>query len=81
MSTRLSNSEGRHGIKREHRKLSSAECRQITSRRPMVRRIPPPEHSHTSQTPDTFRGPSSTADRGQQPKTRASKRRDGEGGQ
>jgi hypothetical protein len=41
-------------MKREHReKLSSAEWRQITSRRPMVRRIPPPEHSYTSYTPVT----------------------------
>ena len=54
MASRLSNSEGRHGMKREHRqKLSSAEWRQITSRRPMVRRIPPPEQSHTSHTPET----------------------------
>jgi hypothetical protein len=40
-------------MKREHRKLSSAEWHQITSRGPMVRRIPPPEHSHTSHTPET----------------------------
>ena len=53
MSTRLSNSEERHGMKREHRKLSSAEWRLITSRGPMVRPIPLPEHSHPSHTPET----------------------------
>jgi hypothetical protein len=71
-------------VKKERRqKLSSAEWRQITSRRPMVCRIPPPPtHSHTtSQSSDTFRGPSRTADWGLQPKSGASKRRDGEGGQ
>jgi hypothetical protein len=42
-------------MKLEHReKLGSAEWRQVTSRGSMVvRRIPPPEHSHTSQTPAT----------------------------
>ncbi len=42
-------------MEREHRqKLISAQWRLITSRRPMmVRRIPPPEHSYTSHTPET----------------------------
>ncbi len=41
-------------MKPEHReKRSSAEWRLITSRGPMVRRIPPPEHSHTSQNSET----------------------------
>jgi hypothetical protein len=54
VSSRRGNGEGRHGMKREHRQmLTRAEWRQITSRRSMVRRIPPPEHSHTSHTPET----------------------------
>jgi hypothetical protein len=41
-------------VKNERRqKLSSAEWERITSRRPMVRRIPAPKHSYTSQTPET----------------------------
>jgi hypothetical protein len=41
-------------VKKERRqKLSSADWERITSRRPVVRRIPAPKHSYTSQTPET----------------------------
>ena len=41
-------------MKREHhQKLSSAQWRQVTSRGSLVRRIPLPEHSYTSHTPET----------------------------
>ncbi len=43
-------------MRREHRKLTAPELRLLTSKRPVIRRIPPPEGKERAVEPEQRRG-------------------------